>query len=366
MSKVDLSHVEKRYPDGTQAVSDMSLEILPGEFLCIIGPSGCGKSTTLRMIAGLESVSDGEIRIDGKNVINVPSRDRDIAMVFENYALYPHLNVFGNIAMPLVARKTPKEEIRQRVDAVARTLDISMHLKAKPRQLSGGQRQRVSLARAMIRRPKIFLMDEPLGHLEAYMRVDLRREIRRLHEVNGGTTIYITHDQKEAAAISDRVAVMSDGRLLQVGTIRELLDRPATRFVAEFVGEPPINIFEDIEHEAGMLHVAGTRLPMSDKLVALLAKANCQPPLSLGIRPDDLSLMTGCNKANGLDAEVVSVQPMGDWAAVICRCRGSIVTIVVPEAEMPHVGAPSTLSVQMDNIHVFDASGTNVFLKGEH
>ena len=189
MAEVRLSEVSKVYPDGTKAVDAINLEIKSGEFLCVLGPSGCGKSTTLRMIAGLEEVTSGTIEVDGRDIVSTPARDRDIAMVFENYALYPHLSVFDNIAMPLVARRTVKPEIRERVERIAKRMGITEHLRERPAKLSGGQRQRVALARAMVRTPKMFLMDEPLGHLEEYMRVDLRREIRALHEATGGTTL---------------------------------------------------------------------------------------------------------------------------------------------------------------------------------
>src|SRR6516165_9762531 len=242
MPRVEFQNINKTYADGTRAVVDLDLIVQDGEFLCVLGPSGCGKSSTLRMLAGLESVSSGTILLDGHPINNVPPQARDMAMVFENYALYPHLKVFDNIAMPLLAQRRPRDEIRQRVKAVAELLRITEHLNKRPQALSGGQRQRVALGRAIVRRPRMFLMDEPLGHLEADLRVQLRAEVRRLHERLGATTVYITHDQEEAEAVSDRIAVMNAGRLQQIGSLLDLLDRPANRFVAEFIGSLPINV----------------------------------------------------------------------------------------------------------------------------
>lgn len=363
MAHIEIDGVYKRYEDGTLAVENLTIDIVAGEFLCVLGPSGCGKSSTLRMLAGLETVTKGEIRIDGLNVINTPPRDRDIAMVFENYALYPHLNVFNNIAMPLVARRVQRSEIKRQVLAIAETLDIATHLSAKPKHLSGGQRQRVSLARAMIRRPKMFLMDEPLGHLEAYMRVELRREIRRLHEEVGGTTFYITHAQEEAAAISDRIAVMSEGRLQQIGTIRDLIDRPVNRFVAEFVGEPPINMFEGASIDSGELRLAEVSLPIdSTRHASLAAKdSRAHGPLTLGVRPADLTLFPAEDSVVGLPVVVTSVQPMGEWSAVICDGSAGRATAVVAAKDTPSQGTSAKLGFPPARMHLFTESGANLF-----
>ena len=360
MAQVDLVNVSKSYPDGTPAVTALNLSINSGEFVCVLGPSGCGKSSTLRMIAGLEEVSAGEIRIDGRNVVRTPPRERDIAMVFENYALYPHLDVYRNIAMPLVARRRPEDEIRKRVGEIAGVLDITALLKMLPKRLSGGQRQRVALARAMIRRPRMFLMDEPLGHLEAYMRVELRREIRRLHEVSRGTTFYITHDQQEAAAISDRIAVMSAGKLQQYGPLRELLDQPVNRFVAEFVGEPPINIFENVSWADGALQFPGMRLPVDDSLRARLSARSGAGTMAVGIRPKDLALVSEGDAGSHLPIVVTSVQPMGEWSALIGESPAGPVRAVIPAADAPKEGAPARLAVLAERVQVFDASGANL------
>lgn len=356
MAQISLLGVSKQYPDGTTAVHDLDLEIAAGEFLCVLGPSGCGKSSTLRMIAGLEAVSAGRIELDGQDVTGVPARERDIAMVFENYALYPHLSVFDNIAMPLWARKRPKPEIAERVAAIAAILSIEPQLHQRPGQLSGGQRQRVALARAMIRRPRMFLMDEPLGHLEAYLRVELRRQIRTLHEAFGGTTFYITHDQQEAAAVSDRIVVMADGELQQAGTIRELIDRPANRFVAEFVGEPPITIFADVALTDGGVRLGGTVLPLPERTAAAARRSIGR--LALGVRP--AAFRIGEAGSAGLAAMVRSVQPMGEWGAVFCDTPAGSASVVVPTDELPRDGAAVTLWPDPSRLHLFAADGSNL------
>src|SRR5213593_2941377 len=271
MPRVEFRRICKTYPDGTRAVADLDLVVEDREFLCVLGPSGCGKSSTLRMLAGLEAVTSGDLLLDGERVNDVPAQARDMAMVFENYALYPHLRVFDNIAMPLVARRRPRAEIRERVRQVAETLRITEHLGKRPHTLSGGQRQRVALGRAIVRTPRMFLMDEPLGHLEAYLRVQLRGEVRRLHERLGATTVYITHDQEESAAVSDRIAVMAGGRLQQLGTLLDLLDCPVNRFVAEFIGDLPINILPTtIAADGAGLQVGPAALSLSPRQTAQL------------------------------------------------------------------------------------------------
>src|ERR1700723_4741390 len=241
MAKVELEKVSKIYPGGVKAVNAIDLNIRDQEFVVLVGPSGCGKSTTLRMIAGLEEISDGEIWIGGNVVNDVPPRDRDIAMVFQNYALYPHMSVFDNMAFGLKLRKFPKEEIKRRADEAAGILDIGMLLERKPRALSGGQRQRVAMGRAIVRNPKVFLFDEPLSNLDAKLRVQMRTEIKKVHQTVRTTTVYVTHDQIEAMTLADRVVVMNHGVIEQVGTPQELYHHPATRFVAGFIGSPAMN-----------------------------------------------------------------------------------------------------------------------------
>ena len=241
MAEVSCRKVVKDYDGGVQAVKGIDLEIADEEFVVLVGPSGCGKSTTLRMIAGLEEITDGEIWIGGDVVNDVPPRDRDIAMVFQNYALYPHMSVFDNMAFGLKLRKFPKDEIKRRVDEAARILDIGMLLDRKPRALSGGQRQRVAMGRAIVRNPKVFLFDEPLSNLDAKLRVQMRTEIKKVHQTVRTTTVYVTHDQVEAMTLADRVVVMNHGVIEQVGSPQELYHNPTTRFVAGFIGSPAMN-----------------------------------------------------------------------------------------------------------------------------
>ena len=244
MAEVTFEHVSKIYPDGTRAVSDIDLEIKDGEFMVLVGPSGCGKTTALRMVAGLEEISEGELKIGDRVVNNVAPRNRDIAMVFQSYALYPHLTVYDNIAFGLKLRKMDKQEIDKRVKDAARVLDLEPFLDRKPRALSGGQRQRVAMGRAIVRQPQAFLMDEPLSNLDAKLRVQMRAEISQLQSRLGTTTIYVTHDQVEAMTMGDRVAVMRKGELQQVATPQELYDEPVNLFVGGFIGSPSMNLLE--------------------------------------------------------------------------------------------------------------------------
>src|SRR5689334_11210578 len=244
MAGITLSHVGKVYDDGTRAVTDLSIDAEDGEFLVFVGPSGCGKTTALRMVAGLETITEGEVRIGGRVVNNVPPRDRDVAMVFQSYALYPHLNVRDNIGFGLKLRKVRKEELNSRVEATAKILGLSEYLDRKPRNLSGGQRQRVAMGRAIVREPQAFLMDEPLSNLDAKLRVQMRTEIARIQRDLSVTTIYVTHDQSEAMTLGDRVCVLRDGLLQQVDSPQRLYDRPVNLFVAEFIGSPAMNLVE--------------------------------------------------------------------------------------------------------------------------
>jgi multiple sugar transport system ATP-binding protein len=290
---VEFDRVAKVYPDGTRAVSDMNLDIEDGEFVVLVGPSGCGKTTALRMVAGLEEISEGVLRIGDRVVNHVPSRDRDIAMVFQSYALYPHLSVYDNIAFGLKLRKEKKAEIDTRVQEAARILGLEPYLKRKPRALSGGQRQRVAMGRAIVRRPQAFLMDEPLSNLDAKLRVQTRAEIARIQDDLGVTTIYVTHDQIEAMTMGDRVAVMRKGQLQQVASPQELYDRPVNLFVGGFIGSPAMNLVEaTLEASNGTLHAS-----VGDERIAISSEALDKRPalrafegklVVLGIRPEDL------------------------------------------------------------------------------
>jgi multiple sugar transport system ATP-binding protein len=293
VAAVAFDRVSKVYADGTKAVDDLQLEIEDGEFMVLVGPSGCGKTTALRMVAGLEEISSGVLRI-GERVVNyVPSRDRDIAMVFQSYALYPHLSVYENIAFGLKVKKVPKQEIERRVHEAARVLDLEPFLKRKPRALSGGQRQRVAMGRAIVREPSAFLMDEPLSNLDAKLRVQMRAEISRLQHDLGVTTIYVTHDQVEAMTMGDRVAVMRKGELQQVAEPQELYDHPTNLFVGGFIGSPAMNMLEaTLERTNGQLtaNFGKERLPLSDAVVAARPglKDHEGRMVIVGIRPEHL------------------------------------------------------------------------------
>ncbi len=293
MAAVTFANVAKIYPDGTRAVSDLDLDVQDGEFMVLVGPSGCGKTTALRMVAGLEGISEGVLRIGDRVVNHVPSRDRDIAMVFQSYALYPHLTVYDNIAFGLKLRKVPKADVDRKVREAAKMLGLDEHLERKPRNLSGGQRQRVAMGRAIVREPAAFLMDEPLSNLDAKLRVQTRAEIAKLQHELGVTTIYVTHDQVEAMTMGDRVAVMRKGELQQVATPQELYDRPVNLFVGGFIGSPAMNLVE-ATLESGQ---GGLLARLGSQTIALGAETlDVRPALRdfagrsvvLGIRPEDL------------------------------------------------------------------------------
>jgi multiple sugar transport system ATP-binding protein len=293
MAGVTFDDVSKIYPDGTRAVNAIDLEIEDGEFMVLVGPSGCGKSTALRMVAGLEEISEGVLKIGDRVVNHVPSRDRDIAMVFQSYALYPHLSVYDNIAFGLKLKKTPKQEVEKRVNEAAKILDLEAHLKRKPRALSGGQRQRVAMGRAIVRQPQAFLMDEPLSNLDAKLRVQMRAEIAKLQHDLGTTTIYVTHDQVEAMTMGDRVAVMRKGEIQQVAAPQDLYDRPVNLFVGGFIGSPAMNVLEArLERSnGGLTAVAGSqRIGLGEETVSArpALKAYEGRDVILGIRPEDL------------------------------------------------------------------------------
>src|SRR5882672_5064623 len=292
MAQVAFERVSKIYPDGTRAVNDINLDIRDGEFMVLVGPSGCGKTTALRMVAGLEDISEGVLKIGDRVVNHVPSRDRDIAMVFQSYALYPHLSVYENIAFGLRLKKKSKQEIEQRVERASQLLGLTEYLKRKPRALSGGQRQRVAMGRAIVREPAAFLMDEPLSNLDAKLRVQMRAEISRLQRDLGVTTIYVTHDQIEAMTMGDRVAVMRKGELQQVDDPQTLYERPVNLFVGGFIGSPAMNMIEATvaRQNGGYVARAGSQAIALDQeaLAAHPALASYEGrEVILGIRPED-------------------------------------------------------------------------------
>ncbi len=294
MANVTLENVFKIYPGNVTAVQDISLEIEQGEFLVLVGPSGCGKSTTLRMIAGLEEISKGEVRIGERVVNDVPPKDRDIAMVFQNYALYPHMTVYENMAFGLKLRKYKKDEIARRVKIASETLGLGPYLSRRPKALSGGQRQRVAMGRAIVREPAVFLFDEPLSNLDAKMRVEMRREILQLHRRIRTTMIYVTHDQVEAMTLGDRICVMRDGIIEQVGSPTYVFDHPASLFVARFIGTPPMNIFDGhlIKQDDRLLFNGGDFVVPVDPSQCEKVAAQVGKPIHMGIRPRALTRST--------------------------------------------------------------------------
>jgi sn-glycerol 3-phosphate transport system ATP-binding protein len=362
MPGLTLDHVFKEFPGGTMAVNDLSLDIADGEFMIFVGPSGCGKTTALRMVAGLEKITSGTIRI-GDRVINDDSpRDRDIAMVFQNYALYPHMTVYKNLAFGLKERKMPKEEINVRVTGVSSMLGIDDLLKRRPAQLSGGQRQRVAMGRALVREPKVFLMDEPLSNLDAKLRVQVRGDLKRLHQRLGITTIYVTHDQVEAMTLGDRVAVLSNGVLQQLGAPQDVYDHPANLFVGGFIGSPPMNLLRAAARSgiatAGDLVLPVPGVPDGDVV--------------LGLRPEHLR--PAAEDQPGVDFLVDVVEPLGDGVIVHGTVNGEVATtpsgddeVLAPlpgaRAEVttkfesslrPSPGERMRLSVGAEHLHVFD------------
>jgi multiple sugar transport system ATP-binding protein len=322
VATVSFSSVGKVYRDGTRALQDFTLDVADGEFMVFVGPSGCGKTTALRMVAGLEDITEGEVRIGDAVVNGLHPRKRDVAMVFQNYALYPHMTVYKNIAFALKVRKTPSEEIKRRVEEAARILGLTPELKRKPAQLSGGQRQRVAMGRAIVRDPQVFLMDEPLSNLDAKLRVQMRAEISRIQHELGATTIYVTHDQVEAMTMGDRVAVLRKGELQQVARPQQLYDRPANLFVASFIGSPEMNLVEvglERVNEGLVCRVAGQGLGVPPELVrARPALARyVGKTIGLGIRPEQLE-----------DAALVGEVPLES------RLRGKVVTTELLGSEL--------------------------------
>jgi multiple sugar transport system ATP-binding protein len=302
VANIVLEHITKRYPDGSLAVDDFNLDIGDGEFVILVGPSGCGKSTTLNMIAGLEDITSGELRIGGKVVNNATPKDRDIAMVFQSYALYPHMTVRENMGFALKLAKTPKDVINAKVEEAARILDLTQHLDRKPANLSGGQRQRVAMGRAIVRDPSAFLMDEPLSNLDAKLRVQMRTQVSRIQRRLGTTTVYVTHDQTEAMTLGDRVVVMRGGLLQQVGTPQELYDRPVNLFVAGFIGSPAMNFMSGTLEE-GKLRTSLGDFPVGDQLRRELADAKSERNVIVGLRPEnfeDAALVPEQDRDSGL------------------------------------------------------------------
>jgi multiple sugar transport system ATP-binding protein len=360
MAKVVLEHVYKIYPGDVAAVSDANLEIEDQEFVVLVGPSGCGKSTTLRMVAGLEEISRGAIYIDGRKVNDVPPKNRDIAMVFQNYALYPHMTVYKNMAFGLKLRKYPKTEIDTRVREAAEILGIVELLDRKPKALSGGQRQRVAVGRAIVRKPKAFLFDEPLSNLDAKMRVQMRTEISKLHSQLASTMIYVTHDQVEAMTMGDRIVVMKDGFIQQVAAPLDLYDNPANQFVAGFIGSPAMNFFNGRLEQTGgglVFREANFSVSVADTQAAPLAPFAGRD-IVFGIRPEDLAgpgSAGDANPAHQLKARVEVVEPMGAEIYLYLNTGGHNFIARVDAHDTAHEGQELTLVANMSKSHFFSA-----------
>jgi multiple sugar transport system ATP-binding protein len=330
MAEVAFNEVDKVYDGGVHAVQDLTLDVADGEFLVLVGPSGCGKTTALRMVAGLEDISDGTVSIGGRVVNKLTPKERDIAMVFQNYALYPHLSVAENIAFGLRLRKAPKAEIEEKVQWAAKMLDLTPYLQRRPKELSGGQRQRVAMGRAIVRQPQVFLMDEPLSNLDAKLRVQMRADIAKLQHDLGTTTIYVTHDQVEAMTMGDRVAVMSQGVLQQVDTPQRLYEQPENLFVAGFIGTPPMNLLAaetSAQDGSVTLSVGRQQLPLSDATVARYpgVKGYAGRPVVLGIRSDDLYLAKERPNLPTLTASLQLVEALGSHSMAYFKIDAIIV-----------------------------------------
>ncbi|MCL2564029.1 MAG: sn-glycerol-3-phosphate ABC transporter ATP-binding protein UgpC [Oscillospiraceae bacterium] len=362
MAGVTLTGVEKVYDGGVKAVSDFNLDIADKSFVVFVGPSGCGKSTTLRMIAGLEQLTGGEICIDGRVVNDVPAKDRDIAMVFQNYALYPHMTVFQNMAFGLTIRKFPKSEIRRRVDEAAAMLEITHLLDRLPRALSGGERQRTALGRALVRDPKVFLLDEPLSNLDARLRATMRAELKELHRRVGTTFIYVTHDQTEAMTMGDQIVVMKDGFIQQAASPQDLFHRPANVFAATFIGAPPMNLIPGVLRAAGegVSAVFGRfSLPLPERFaVHRQVRDYLEKSVIFGLRPtdiDDAAEASNPKREWVIRLPVEQTELLGAEMNVICKEGDLRVTAVVGNQSKAKEGQPLDLCLDLEKLHIFDA-----------
>jgi multiple sugar transport system ATP-binding protein len=361
MASLSLTNVCKVYPNGFEAVKDFSLEVEDQEFIIFVGPSGCGKSTTLRMIAGLEEISSGELKIDGRVVNDVEPKDRDIAMVFQNYALYPHMTVFDNMAFGLKLRKVPKDEIKKKVEEAAKILDLEKLLDRKPKALSGGQRQRVAMGRAIVRNPKVFLMDEPLSNLDAKLRVQMRSEIASLHNRLKATIIYVTHDQTEAMTLGTRIVVLKDGVIMQVDSPQKLYNEPNNLFVAGFIGSPQMNFIDAV------CKVEGERVTLNfEKTSVVLPPAKAKKLIDggyngktvvMGIRPEDIGdsqIEIEAHKDAVFETDVTGYELLGSEVLLYFNVAGTAMTAKVDSRTTARMGDHITLAIDPEKIHCFD------------
>ena len=367
MARIKFEGVSKRYPNGFKALENFSLDIQDKEFLVLLGPSGCGKSTTLNMIAGLEDVTEGNLYFDGAVVNTVPPHRRDVAMVFQSYALYPHKSVAENIAFGLRMRKHPREEIERRVRDAARRLEIEHLLERRPNQLSGGQRQRVALGRAMVRQPSVFLMDEPLSNLDAALRISMRAEIKQLHQAMQTTFVYVTHDQAEALTLADRIVVMREGVVQQIGSPDEIYEQPRNTFVASFLGNPPINYLD------GRLEAAGGGVAFRRGGLTLDIPAPIAPKLApfagrevtVGIRAEDVSEHGAATPGRALGGRITSVLPVGSDNFLEIEVEGRQLFFRVGKEVRHRDGDQAVLSVNMNRLHVFDKADGRSLIRGD-
>ena len=361
MAELSLQHVDKIYDNNVQAVFDFNLDVKDKEFIVFVGPSGCGKSTTLRMIAGLEEISAGDFYIDGKRMNDVEPKDRDIAMVFQSYALYPHMSVYENMAFGLKLRKFSKEEIDKRVHEAARILEIEPYLDRKPKALSGGQRQRVALGRAIVRNAKVFLMDEPLSNLDAKLRVQMRQEISKLHRQLGTTIIYVTHDQTEAMTLGTRIVVMKDGVVQQIDTPYNLYNKPKNMFVAGFIGSPQMNLLDAIckvKDGEAYLEVGNNKINLPKEKSEKLIKGNyADKKIVMGIRPEDIydrkSLESDVDKVM-LHAKVSDMEMLGAETFLYFDINGNSITARVDPKTTIKTGDTAEIALDIHKIHLFD------------
>ena len=361
MSTLELKNINKIYPNKVQAVFDFNLKIQDKEFIVFVGPSGCGKSTTLRMIAGLEEISSGELYIDNELMNDVAPKDRNIAMVFQSYALYPHMTVYDNMAFGLQLRRVPKEEIERKVMEAAEILGLVPYLNRKPKALSGGQRQRVALGRAIVRNAKVFLMDEPLSNLDAKLRVTMRGEIIKLHKKLGSTTVYVTHDQIEAMTMASRIVVMKDGYIQQVGTPKDIYDNPANAFVAGFIGTPPMNFINGIVNEEGRFitkeNDCNMLLPL-DKFEVIKKHKLIHKEIILGIRPEhvyDKEEKLNVLTESTIDVTVDVAELLGASTNIYATVSGHNVCAVVDPRIDLKIGDRVKLALDLEKCHIFDA-----------
>ena len=364
MANVILKDVNKIYPNGVQAVFDFNLEIKDKEFIVFVGPSGCGKSTTLRMIAGLEEISSGELYIDGELMNEIPPKDRGIAMVFQSYALYPQMTVFDNMAFGLKLRHVPKDVIKEKIEAVAATLGLTEYLYRKPKALSGGQRQRVALGRAIAREAKVYLFDEPLSNLDAKLRVHMRTEIAKIHKSIGATSIYVTHDQIEAMTMASRIVVMKDGHIQQIGEPTEIYAHPSNMFVGGFIGTPPMSFINGFAEDGYFYSTERSiKLKLNNEWSEKIKNNDFEgKPIALGLRPENLFYtpeLVNEHKESIIHATIDVYEVLGHQANVYFNIEDQqLIALVDAKFEIP--GNTIDLAVDMDSIHLFDLETTNV------